>query len=194
MSDRPTIDEENDVPQEELSQQNEPPEQPAVDEAEAAETPTGQLTEADDRALRAQAELENFRKRTRREMEDQRRYAALPLLHDLLTVLDNLQRAIEASPPEDSKSSLLEGVKMVAAQLVDVLERHDCRQIESVGTMFDPNLHEALGQQPSDEHPSNTVLQEMQAGYLLHDRVIRPTRVFISSGPAQDLKEDSADE
>jgi molecular chaperone GrpE len=144
------------------------------------------LDETEKLYLRSQAELENFRKRMRREMEDERRYANLPLMRDLLTVVDNIQRAIEAAQTSEEKSGLLEGVNMVAGQLATILERYHCKRIEALGKSFDPNLHEAIGQEPSETHPANTVTREMQAGFQLHGRVIRPATVFVSLGPEND--------
>ena len=142
-----------------------------------------QLAESNDRVLRAQAELENYRKRARREMEDERRYAASNLIVDILNVGDNLQRAIASAENSAGSSALLEGVKMVAIQLHTYLENHHCRQIETVGKSFDPNRHEAIAQEASSEHGSGIVLREVRSGYLLHDRVVRPAQVIVSSGP-----------
>lgn len=150
------------------------------------------LDEANNLYLRSQAELENFRKRSRRELDDERRYAGLPLIRDLLSVLDNLQRAIEAAEKSEGSSGLLEGVKMVADQLQSVLDQHHCKSIEAIGAAFDPNLHEAIGQLPSDQHPANTVTQETRIGYQLHDRVIRPSQVFVSTGAAENSSKDES--
>jgi molecular chaperone GrpE len=154
-----------------------------------------QFREANERALRSHAELENYRKRSQRELIEERRYAVVPLVRDLLPVFDNLERAIDATPTpranegdspttDDSASSLLEGVKLVATQLESVLKSHQCVRIETVGSPFDPNQHEAIAQEPSSEHPAGTVTRELQAGYKLHDRTIRPAQVFVSTGPA----------
>ena len=155
-----------------------------------------QSREANERALRSHAELENYRKRAQRELVEERRYAVVPLVRDLLPVVDNLERAIDviqaggagdgkaASPAKDA-SSLLEGVKMVATQLDTVLKSHQCVRIETVGTPFDPNQHEAIAQEPSDEYPAGTVTRAVQVGYKLHDRVIRPAQVFVSTGPSK---------
>ena len=139
-----------------------------------------QLEEAEQRALRHQAELENSRKRMRREMEDQTRYAALPLMRDLLPALDNLRRAIESAEPTDANQGLLSGVQMVCEQLQNVLAKHQCSQIEAEGTAFDPNLHEAVVQQPSSEYPPGTVIKEIQTGYQLLDRIVRPSQVMVA--------------
>ncbi len=153
-----------------------------------------QVKEASDRALRAQAELENYRKRAQRELADERRYAVVPLVRDLLAVVDNLQRAIDATPTRSASeagtssdaakalASLLEGVQMVSAQLDAVLKQHGCLPIDTVGTPFDPNQHEAIAQEPSTEHAAGIVTRATQVGYKLHDRVIRPAQVFVSTG------------
>jgi len=143
-----------------------------------------QVREANDRALRSHAELENFRKRSQRELVDERRYAIVPFAKDLLAVVDNLERAIEAAQKSPDASGLLDGVKMVATQLETILKQHDCIRIDTVGAPFDPNFHQAIGQEPSEEHPSGTVSRAFQSGYKLHDRVIRPATVFVSTGPA----------
>jgi molecular chaperone GrpE len=182
----------------------------SADEKIAAQE--SELRDASERALRAQAELENFRKRAQRELAEERRYAVVPLVRDLLPVVDNLERAIEAtltrraseggtaarsaseggtvtrSVSEGSvvaTDALLEGVKMVASQLDAVLKQHQCIRIEAVGAPFDPNQHEAIAQEPSDQHPAGTVTRAVQSGYKLYDRVIRPAQVFVSTGPGK---------
>ncbi len=134
-----------------------------------------------DRALRCQAELENYRRRVAREMEQERRYAAMPLLRDLLPVWDNVHRAIEAAERAGGDQGFIEGFRLVLSQLEEVLRRHDCVRIEALHQPFDPNLHEAITQQPSEEHPSNTVIGETQTGFQLHDRVVRPSQVIVST-------------
>lgn len=160
-----------------------------------------QVREANERALRANAELENFRKRSQRELVDERKYAIVPLTHDLLSVVDNLERAIEAahaaaqaksasdrsqsSLPTGEVGNLLAGVQMVATQLETVLKQHQCVRIETVGLPFDPNLHQALAQEPSAQYAAGIITRATQAGFKLHDRVIRPAQVFVSTGPAE---------
>ena len=169
----------------------------AAMEAEAATTePAEELSEVDQlkaqvadaekRVLMAHADLENYRKRTRRDMQDQMKYASLPLMNGLLESVDNLQRAIESYEQEPNADGLAEGVVMVATQITKVLEDHGCKRIDAVGQPFDPNLHQALQMQASDEHPANTVMQDLRSGFQLHDRLIRPTQVFVSTGPAKD--------
>ena len=143
-----------------------------------------QVKDAEGRALRAQAELENFRARTRREMDDQLRFANQGLLNDLLPAIDNIFRAVSAASKDEEAGGVLEGVLMVAQQLIDTLERYHCKRIDAVGAEFDPNLHEAISQMPSDQHEAGTVIQAVQEGYVLHERVIRPAQVIVSTGPA----------
>lgn len=134
-------------------------------------------------ALKAQAEFENFRKRMRREMEEESRYAALPLIRELLPVIDNLERAIQAAEQTGASGGLLEGVKLVVQQLDAALAKNGCVKIESLGQEFDPHLHMALLQEPS-EYESGKVSRVMQSGYKMHDRIVRPAQVFVSTGPA----------
>lgn len=143
-----------------------------------------QLQEAQQRVLRAQAELENSRRRMRREMEDERRYASQSLITDLLPVLDNVCRAVESAEKADPDSSLLQGVRMVSRLLEDVLARHHCPRIIALGKEFDPTEHEAIAQQPSDSVPTGSVMFVAQEGFRLHERVVRPAQVIVSSGPA----------
>lgn len=144
-----------------------------------------ELEEANRRLLMAQADVENFRKRMRRDYEEQLRYAAVPLVKDVLDVLDNLRRAIDAASANDAAAGLREGVEMVAKQLEDTMRKHHCRPIPAEGELFDPNYHEAISQMPSETHPAGTVAHEAVRGYQLHDRVVRPSQVVVSTGPPQ---------
>ena len=154
----------------------------AASETEIAKL-RGELEDASDRVLRAQAELENYRKRARRELDDERRYAAMPLLCDLLAVLDDIYRAIEAAEKSPQAAGLLDGVKLVAQSLEAALAKHDCKRIDALGKPFDPAFHEAISQQPSADHPPSTVVLVAQEGYVLHDRVVRPSQVIVSTSP-----------
>jgi molecular chaperone GrpE len=153
------------------------------------------LRAAEAEILRGQAELENFRKRARRDMEEERRYACLPLMRDLLPVIDNLQRALAHGTQGNPETvPLLAGVQMVAQELTQTLEKHHCRQIEAAGEAFDPNYHEAIGQFPSAAHAAGHVAQVVTEGYRLHDRVIRPSQVLVSTGaPEGTSKTDSSE-
>lgn len=172
---------------------------PEADESELAEDDLqklrAELEHAQDRALRIRAELENYRKRAARQMEEELRYASLPLIRDLLPVWDNIGRAIEAAGKGHDSAGLLEGFQMVAEQFENVLARHHCTKIDALGKPFDPNRHEAILQQPSDDHPANTVVHVAQTGFLLHDRVVRPSQVIVSAAPsAEDGAAEGAEE
>ncbi len=142
-----------------------------------------ELQEARDRVLRAQADLDNYQKRTRRNVEERLRYATAPLLLDLLPVRDNLARAIEAAESAGDGAGLLEGVKLVSQQLLGVFERHDCRPVEALGQPFDPTRHEAIASRPSTDKPAGIVTDVATVGFTLHDRVVRPAQVVVSTGP-----------
>ena len=138
---------------------------------------------ADKRVLMAQAEAENFRKRMRRDFEDQLKFASVPVVTDILLVRDNLIRAIEAAGDSPEVAGLRDGVAMVAKQLDDALAKHAIRQIPAEGELFDPNFHEAISQMPGDG-PEGTVAHVAVTGFQMHDRVIRPSQVVVSTGPA----------
>lgn len=138
------------------------------------------LADAEKRVLIAQADLENFRKRMRREREEELKYANVPLLEDLLPVVDNLQRGIESAAQSEQGTGLLDGIKMVEKHLLETMKKRGCEPIAAQGEPFDPNLHEAILQQPSADVEPGTVLQVTQVGYKQYDRVIRPSQVIVS--------------
>jgi molecular chaperone GrpE len=175
------------------AEKEKPAESPKIVLPDMVDELRAELDQAKERILRCQAELDNYRKRAAREMDDHRRYANIGLIRDLLPVLDNIQRAIEAAEKSTDGSGLLEGVKLVAQQLQGVLERHHCVKIEAQGAPFDPHLHHAILQQPSDEHPANTVIMVTQDGYRLHDRVVRPSQVIVSVSNADKNDEQNDD-
>lgn len=156
----------------------------ACADAEESQDLDAELAAEKDRTLRLQAEMQNLRNRTSREIADERKYGALPALRDLLPVVDNIDRAIEAAEKQEEGAGLLEGFKLVRQQLMSVLQQHGCQPIEGLGEPFDPQVHEAILKQPSDEYPADHVMMVTQQGYQLHDRVVRPSRVIVSSGPA----------
>jgi len=178
-----------DAPQDVTPQEDAAPEAAGDPSRQAApEILRAELEQAKDRVLRSHAELENYRKRVARQMDEERRYANLPLIRDLLQVWDGMGRALEAADRAAQNDGLLQGFQMVVEQLEDVLKRHHCTKIEAVGKPFDPHLHEALLQQPSQQHPPGTVIQETRAGFQLHDRVVRPSQVIVSAPPAREEK------
>jgi molecular chaperone GrpE len=128
------------------------------------------------------ADFDNYKKRVARERDDLLKYGFEKAARDVLQVADNLQRAVDHIP-ESTDKTLRSGVQMVLDQLNQTLQRHGVEAVASAGKPFDPNLQEAVGQQPS-ESPAGTVIQEHQKGYVLHGRLLRPARVVISAGPA----------
>jgi molecular chaperone GrpE len=140
-----------------------------------------------DQLLRAMAETENVRRRAQREREDTLKYAAVPVIKDVLAVADNLQRALDSVPEElvadnEQMKNLRLGVEMTHKELQSVFERHGIRTISPLGERLDPHLHEALYEVEDPSKPAGTVVQIVQAGYRLHDRLLRAARVGISKG------------
>lgn len=132
-----------------------------------------------DRLLRVQAEYENFKKRTQKEREAERKYKAQDLVNDILPVLDNFERALQVEKTEET-SSLIEGISMVHRQLLDALKNNGVEMIETEGKQFDPNLHHAVMQVEDESYESNQIVEELQKGYMLKDRVIRPAMVKVN--------------
>jgi molecular chaperone GrpE len=141
-----------------------------------------------DRALRAAAEMENLRRRTARDVQDARSYAIANFARDMLSVSDNLRRALDAIPAQSREAgdaglaALIEGVEMTERAMLSALERHGVRPIEPEGERFDPNFHQAMFEVPNPEVPANTVVQVVQTGYVIGERVLRPAMVGVSRG------------
>jgi|YNPBryunderm2012_1023409.scaffolds.fasta_scaffold10972_3 molecular chaperone GrpE len=130
------------------------------------------------------ADMENYRKRLLRNLEEEKKYAVEPLVRDLLTAFDNLERAIEAAKAAGDNGPLAVGVGATAAQILDILRRHGVTRIDCApGTPFDPNIHQAVAQQPSNTVAAGQVLQILHHGFRLHDRVLRPTAVVVATAP-----------
>ncbi len=138
----------------------------------------------EDRLARAQAELVNYRRRAQNEIEQFRRYEGLNLIRDVLPTIDNLQRATAAAEQSQDIQNLKMGVEMVSRQLVEALQRNRIEVIPTQGEVFDPNMHEALQQAPSEEVPPMHILAELETGYKMLDRIVRPAKVIVSTGPA----------
>ena len=137
-----------------------------------------------DSYLRAVADLENYRKRAQREKEELSRYGYDKVLREILPVMDNLERAVEHAKNEGADNTgLLQGVEMTLTQFGQVLEKFGVKPVAAKGEPFDPSHHEAMGQIESAEHPPNTVVQELQKGYYLHDRLLRPALVMVAKAP-----------
>lgn len=131
------------------------------------------------RTLRIQAEFDNFKKRTMRERETANKYKSQDFVNELLPAIDNFERALQANTSE-AQESFVEGISMVYRMLKDALIAQNIEEIETIGKEFDPNLHHAVIQIEDDELEANTVVEEMQKGYMLKDRVIRPAMVKVN--------------
>ncbi len=155
-----------------------------------------ELSEAQDRLLRVTAEFENFKKRTAREMEEFRKFANQSLLKEMLSVVDHIDLAIQAAAAgAGSEKALVEGLALTQKELLRILEKFNVTPIEAIGQPFNPEFHEAILQEPSEQAPENTVLREMQKGYLISNRLLRPSLVVVAapkpestiSGPGQGI-------
>lgn len=139
-----------------------------------------------DRLLRTAADMDNFRKRAEREKAEATVYAATNFARDLLSVADNMQRALAAMPAQarekadDATRNLLAGVELTERELIKVFERYNIRKVETVGAKFDPNFHQALFEMPTNDHPPGTVVQEMQSGFAIGERCLRPAMVGVA--------------
>jgi molecular chaperone GrpE len=142
-----------------------------------------------DLAARTKADFENYQKRFQRDLAQERRFAHLPFAADLMAPLDNLERAIAAAQQAGEKGPLATGVGLIQSQFLDALRRHGITRIEAKGAAFDPNLHQAVMQQPSKDFKPMTVLQVLEPGYMIHDRVLRPASVIVSTAPAEEKHE-----
>ena len=142
-----------------------------------------------DQLLRALAEAENTRRRSQREREETARYATSALGRDIVQVADNLARALAAVPAEalandEALKNLVDGIAATERQFLTVLERHNIKRIDPAGEKFDANLHQAMFEVPNSGKPAGTVVQVLQPGYVLHDRLLRPALVGVAKGEA----------
>ncbi len=165
---------------EQTTDQNTAGQQPAPQEP-TSELET-RLTEAQQKYVYLYAEFDNFKKRAIKERQELVKFAFEPAAREIIAVADNLQRALEHMP-ESTDKNLKTGIQMVYEQLKNALQKQGVEPILASGSTFDPNLHEAVAQQPSDQ-AAGTVLEEHQKGYTLHGRLLRPSRVVVSAGPA----------
>ncbi len=179
-----------------------PPAEPAANNNAAAETTTpeeriaaleAELAEQRDRLLRALAEVENTRRRAQREREDATKYAVSGFAKDLLSVADNLRRALDSLPEADAVDprtrSLLAGVAATERELLSVLERHGVRRLDPMGERFDHNFHQAIFEVERADRPTGTVVEVLQPGYVLQDRLLRPAMVGVAKPPARSAEE-----
>ena len=167
--------------------------------ARAMELLIAENAELKDKVLRAAAEMENLRQRTARDVRDAKTYAVSNFARDMLAIADNLNRANAAVPAEARANAdaglagLIEGVELTERSLLSVLERHGVRKLEPEGQKFDPNFHQAMFEVPNPNVPNNTVVQVVQDGYAIADRVLRPAMVGVAKGGPKDApKQESA--
>lgn len=155
------------------------------------ETPLGaevedlrrQLADKNDRLLRALAEADNIRRRAQRDREEAVRYAAEALVRDLIPILDNFDRALDASRGAGESSAIVDGIELIRRELVKALERHGVTRYSALGQRFDPNQHEAIARVVSVDKEPDTVVGETVPGYSLRGRVIRPAQVAVAAAP-----------
>lgn len=175
--------------------------QPAAKaDAEALAAALAERDEMKDRLLRTLAEMENLRRRTEREVVDARTYAVTNLARDILNSADNIRRAIESVPAEaragaeGALKGLLEGIELTERDLAKTLERHGVKVVEPKGQRFDPNRHQAMFEVPDPNVPNGTVVQVVQTGYVIGERVLRPALVGVSKGgPKPESRDKPAD-
>ena len=136
-------------------------------------------------AMRSQADFENYKKRAARERDDAIKYANKALLEKLAAVVDHFELGLEAARTEGERSPIFSGMSLILKQLQDLLAESGLQPIEAVGQKFDPNLHEAVGHEPSDGVPEEHVIRQTRRGYKFKDRLLRPSTVVVSSGPAK---------
>lgn len=162
-----------------------PAEPPAIDQLAVLEAEKSELK---DKLLRTLADMENLRRRTEKEMADAKTYAVTAFARDMIGVADNLRRALESLPDEvraaadKTVTALAEGVELTERELIKTLERFGVKKIDPQGQKFDPNLHQAMFEAPHAETPKGSVMQVVQAGFTIGERVLRPALVGVSSG------------
>jgi molecular chaperone GrpE len=161
---------------------------PATEQADGVDEMASMQADLDrfrDLAMRSQADFENYKKRCAREKDEAIKYANKSLLEKLVSIVDHFELGLEAARGEGEKSPIYSGMNLVLKQLQDFLVENGLQPIEAVGQKFDPNLHEAIAHQPSDEVPEEHVISQTRRGYRFKDRLLRPSTVVVSSGPAK---------
>lgn len=156
------------------------PEDGSANQTQPASGEPGPADEYKDKYLRAKADLLNYQRRAEKAHEDALRYASVSLARSFLPVIDNLQRVVNAGTAAAEAQPILDGVKLILEQGLKALADHGIVPIEGQGQPFDPAVHEAMMQQPSNEHPPGTVLQVLTPGYRMRDRVLRPAKVIVT--------------
>jgi len=198
----------NDTETENMTPQAEPANDAANEAASTPEADPIAVLEAEkadlkDKLLRLMADMENLRRRTEREVADARAYAVANFARDMLNVADNVRRAIESVPDEARSAAegafkgLIEGIELTERDLLKTLERHGVRKLDPEGQKFDPNVHQAMFEVPNPDVPNGTVVQVVQSGYVIGERVLRPALVGVAKGgpkaPANGAGSEAAD-
>ena len=147
-----------------------------------------QLTAEKDRFMRLSAEFDNYRKRKQREIDDFKKFANETVFKQFLSVVDNLERAIASAENNQDTDSLLEGVKLTHREILKIFQAFNVKPVEADNQSFDPNFHQAVTQKKTNDVPENTVTDVLQTGYLLHDRLIRPAMVVVSTSTGNDTE------
>jgi len=155
---------------------------PAEPEPDPLETARKEAEENRDRWIRSVAELENYKKRMLQERSNLLKYRNEEVLRDFLPVLDNMERALAHCDETGRSDSLSEGVCLVVGMFRDILDRYGVKEIKAKGEPFDPHLHEAIARVPGGNNPVNTVIEELEKGYMYQDRLLRPAKVVVSAG------------
>jgi molecular chaperone GrpE len=161
---------------------------PGADQSEADDPMAGLQADLDrfrDLALRSQADFENYKKRSAREKEEAIKYANSSLLERLVGIIDNFELGLAAAKEQGTDSPIYSGMVLVQKQLNDLLAENGLQPIEAEGKTFDPNLHEAIAHEPGHQVPEGVVLRQVRRGYRLKDRLLRPAKVVVSSGPGR---------
>lgn len=162
------------------------PVEPRKEMEEKIESLEKEAAENHDRLLRMAAEFENYKKRAEREVNDFRKFANESFIKAMLPVVDSLDLAIESSSNHNhADNSMVEGVNMTLKEILKVFEQFGVKRFESMGNTFDPSVHQAVMQEETETHPDNTVLRELQKGYMIHDRLLRPAMVVVSKKTAE---------
>ena len=192
-----------DASEEETATAEDTPESPEADETEgdASEeaesgdgdlSPEAEIADLKDKLLRALADTENLRRRSQKDREDALKYSSANFARDMLSVADNLRRAIESIPEDGDPDGqalvgFIEGISLTEKELLSTLERHGIQKVEPMGEKFDPQFHEAMFEVPTNDAAAGTVVQVVETGYVIHDRLLRPAKVGIAKagdGPA----------
>src|SRR5438270_4566387 len=164
------------------------PVSPPADQSDGDDPMSGLQADLDrfrDLALRSQADFENYKKRSAREKEEAIKYANSSLLERLVSIVDNFELGLAAAKEQGEQSPIYSGMVLVQKQLNDLLAENGLQPIEAEGRRFDPNVHEAIAHEPSDQVPEGIVLRQTRRGYRFKDRLLRPAKVVVSSGPGK---------